>query len=87
MNKLFLAILARLVLDGIAGLKFLFEGSGRHTWAVIKAHFSFYASIGSLNKKRKLNNLRNLDFKEVYKNSIVADYYLKKKSTVKELNF
>ncbi len=83
-GNLILSILARLILDGVAGTKFLFEGSGKHTWAVIQAHFSFYASISSLNKKRKNNILRNLDFKEVYRRSIVFDYYIKKKLTSKE---
>ena len=82
-----LIILARLILDGVAGVKFLLEGNGLHTWAVIKAHFSFYGVIPLLTKKRKLNTLHNLDFKEVYKNSIVIDYFLRKKSSFKSLKF
>ena len=86
-GQLFLLLSIRLVLDGVAGLKFLLEGSGRHTWAVIKAHFSFYGNLSSLRKKRKENTLRNLDFKEVYKNSIVLDYFIRKKSTFDKLKF
>jgi GT2 family glycosyltransferase len=86
-GQLFLLILIRLVLDGVAGLKFLFEGSGKHTWAVVQAHFSFYGSLSSLRKKRKVNTLRNLDFKEVYKSSIVLDYFIRKKSTFDKLKF
>ena len=40
---LFFKILYRMILDGVAAFKFLFEGSGSHFIAVIKAHFSFYA--------------------------------------------
>ncbi len=78
-GTLFLLLLIRMSLDGIAGIKFLLEGSGNHTWAVIRAHFAFYASLPSLNKKRKHNTLRNLDFKEVYKGSIVWEYFIKRK--------
>ena len=42
----------RLILDGIAGLKFLFSGEGKSTYAIIKAHFSFYGHIFKLIKKR-----------------------------------
>jgi hypothetical protein len=86
-GRLFLLISARLVLDGVAGIKFLLEGSGKHTLAVIKAHFSFYGALGSLRKKRKANILSDLDFKEVYKGSIVLDYFLKKKTSFDRLKF
>ncbi len=86
-GQLVLLISIRLVLDGIAGAKFLLEGSGKHTWAVVRAHFSFYGQLGKLTRKRKANTLRNLDFKEVYKNSVVADYFLKRKTSFKQLDF
>ncbi len=86
-GKLFLLLLVRLLLDGIAGLKFLSEGSGKHTWAVVRAHFSFYGQLGALTKKRNSNILKGLDFKEVYPHSIVADYFFKKKSNFRQLDF
>ncbi len=49
----FFIILSRLLLDGISGVKFLFEGKPLHTWAIIKAHFSFYSFIPNMLKKRK----------------------------------
>lgn len=36
-------IFIRLCLDGLAGIVFLLQGKPRHTWAIIKAHFGFYA--------------------------------------------
>lgn len=48
-----LKILYRLILDGIAGMKFLLEGNGSHFIAVIKAHFAFYACLPSTLQKRK----------------------------------
>ncbi len=48
-----LIIFLRLILDGIAGFKFLFEGNGKHFIAVIKAHFNFYVTFfTSLSKRR-----------------------------------
>ncbi len=46
-------VLARLILDGIAGIKFLVELRPIHTFAVLKAHFSFYTLVFSFLKKRK----------------------------------
>ena len=45
-------IFQRLLLDGLAGAKFLSEGKIIHTWAIVRAHFGFYASIAKLKKKR-----------------------------------
>ena len=43
----------RLILDGIAGVKFMFELRPVHTLAIIKAHFSFYGNFNKFLKKRK----------------------------------
>ena len=47
-------IFSRLILDGIAGLKFLLELRPIHTFAVVKAHFSFYKNFYKYLQKRKL---------------------------------
>lgn len=45
-NKpLLVVVLLRLVLDGISGLRFLFQAKPKHTIAIIKAHGSFYKSL------------------------------------------
>jgi GT2 family glycosyltransferase len=49
---LFFKIIYRMILDGVAAFKFLFEGNGSHFFAVIKAHFSFYKHLPSTLKKR-----------------------------------
>lgn len=72
----------RLVLDGIAGIKFLVEGNGKHTWAVVRAHFSFYAKLPLFYKKRQLQKQHSLDFPEVYKSSVVLDYFIKRKHSI-----
>ena len=44
-------ILVRLILDGIAGLRFILQGKFSHCLAIIHAHFSFYKGARSTFKK------------------------------------
>ena len=47
-------IFFRLILDGISALRYLPKGQWQDIWAVIKAHFKFYAWVlGTLQKKRQ----------------------------------
>lgn len=52
-GKVFLVVLQRLILDGIAAMYFLFQSGFPHFWAVIRAHFSFYILLPKMLKKRK----------------------------------
>lgn len=72
-----LLIFERLILDGIAGVKFLTEGKIIHTWAIIKAHFSYYKHLPKLLKKRKLITNKRKDYYKI--NSIVWEHYWNKK--------
>lgn len=71
-EKLYWILFCRLILDGIAGIKFLFQGKFNHFSAILKAHFSFYR-LFSINYKK-----RNAFQSEKYYNikSIVINYYL-----------
>jgi GT2 family glycosyltransferase len=51
-NKILPILFIRLILDGIAGVKFLFEFRPVHTLAIIRAHFSFYYYLPRMYKKR-----------------------------------
>ena len=48
-----MVLLIRLILDGIAGLLFLFQGKPLHTFSVLRAHSNFYLSLSSLAVKRR----------------------------------
>ncbi len=74
-NVLFL-ILSRLILDGIAGVKFLFEFKFIHIIAIIKAHFSFYKHLPTLLKQRKTLSQTK---KHYTITSIVWSYFVNKK--------
>ena len=85
---LFFKILFRMILDGVAAFKFLFEGKGLHFIAVIKAHGSFYSQLLNTLKKRKaikiLPNFKHTEF-GIFKNSIVYLHFVKGIKTFSEI--
>ena len=54
--QLIIVVYLRLLLDGLAGIKFLFQGRSNHTFAIIKAHMSFYQALPRLIKFRIQTN-------------------------------
>jgi GT2 family glycosyltransferase len=82
-NKVLKTILQRLFLDGVAGLKLLLEAKPNHTFAIIKAHFSFYASIKQNKLKRKQVNNPNL--RGMINDNIVMLHFLKKKDKFSQI--
>ena len=69
-------LLLRLLLDGIAGVKFILEGRYSHCWAIVQAHFSFYSRIPSVLKNRVATKRIPSNLK--VKNSILVEYFIKK---------
>lgn len=51
-SKIIPLIFTRLVLDGIAGIMFFIELRPIHTFAILKAHFSFYKNVSKMLSKR-----------------------------------
>ncbi len=72
-NKLFQILFIRLLLDGIAGIHFIFQGKFKHCFAIVKAHFYFYHLI-SRNLKKRSDFQSNKYYKA---DSIVLQYYVK----------
>ncbi|MFI1771369.1 glycosyltransferase family 2 protein [Thalassobellus citreus] len=75
-------IFVRLLLDGVAGVKFLLEFKPKHILAIIKAHASFYGHLKHLLKQRKLTKNK---IKYYQRTSIVFDYFVNKKDNYKRL--
>ncbi|MDO7171283.1 glycosyltransferase family 2 protein [Mariniflexile sp. AS56] len=75
-GAIFLIILARLILDGIAAVKFLVELKPQHSLAILKAHFSYYGHLKQLLKQRKATK-HKIRYHNI--NAIVLDYFLYKK--------
>ncbi|MDP3313525.1 glycosyltransferase family 2 protein [Lutibacter sp.] len=81
-NSLFPILFFRLVLDGVAGMKFLIELRPIHTFSIIKAHFSFYSSFLKMFKQRKLSNQKKQYY---HTTSIVWNYFIQSKKTFKDI--
>jgi len=80
----FLVVFFRLILDGIAGIKFIFELRPVHTWSIIKAHFSFYANLPKMLRKRKHISFKQTKYFHTF--SIVWQHFILRKNKFTELN-
>jgi riboflavin kinase/FMN adenylyltransferase len=91
-SKLIWLLPLRLILDGLAGVKFLLEGKFSSISAIIKAHWTFFLSIGSLSKKKKYYQSLINKYKigppvkrSTHSKSIVWDYYVNKRKIFSKL--
>jgi len=80
-------ILFRLVLDGVAGVQFAMMGHFKDTWAIVRAHFSFYSRIPYYLKLRRncIKAVRTHEHKEVLRKSIVFQYFVLGNKDFKDL--
>ncbi len=81
-QKLINVLLIRLLLDGVAGIKFLISAEFGNFLAILKAHLAFYQNYSSLHKKRQVEAKMP---SEMYQKSIVIQNYLKGKKTFNTL--
>ena len=85
-NRLFRRMAIRLLLDGVAALKFLLGLEFGHHIAVWKAHLSFWKNLGMLKRKRKtVNHDAPYPPAGVYCHSLVARFFLHGEKTYSEL--
>lgn len=78
----------RLILDGISGCRSLLKGNPSETWAIIKAHFSFYGMIpNTVKKRRKLKRISQIPAPRhlILDRLLIIEYFLKGKKTFDEL--
>lgn len=73
-----IVVFSRLILDGIAGIKFILELRPIHTWSIIKAHFSFYGKLFSYLKMRRTIKKDKAYFKHF---SVVWNYFVLQRRT------
>ena len=75
-------VFSRLILDGIAGVKFLIELRPIHTFAILRAHINFYKNFFKFLAKRK-----KLQKKQDYNlhTSIVWQYFILGRKKFKDL--
>jgi GT2 family glycosyltransferase len=82
-NRLWKVIVIRLLLDGIAGFKFLFSTGMPEFLAVLRAHWSFYRNIPSLRAKRRA--IQPGPVGHIYQRSLVFQHYIRGKKKFSEL--
>lgn len=73
----------RMILDGIAALKFLIEGQFAHFSAVFRAHMNFYRMIPVMMEKRKKTPRKLVSF-PIF--SVVCSHFILGKNKYSELN-
>ncbi len=85
-EEAFKKIMSRLLLDGVAGAKFLLEGKPNHMFAVIRAHISFYRMLAGLFKdKKKLRQRPMSHLAGIYHHSLVWDFFKRGKTIFSDL--
>lgn len=72
-RKAFIIIFIRLVLDGIAAVRFIFQLRFKHCYSILRAHLSFYRQFPRMLKKREKVNFTT---KYYATTSIVWSYFV-----------
>lgn len=87
--RIFVILPIRLVLDGVAGLRFLVKGDYILTIQIIKAHFSFYAHFVYLLKKRAFFFSKNINTTTIKQplRSVLIDYFILGRKYFRDLKF
>ena len=87
-DKLWWVLFLRLLLDGLAGIKFLAGGHVRDCLSIIKAHFYFYNNYSHRKKIRlkEMQNIKNMNVRGIYLKSIVTSYYISGKKCFSQLS-
>jgi len=82
-------VLVRMMLDGMSALVYLLNGSGGFFIAVIRAHLAFYRRIPVLfNMRRQLKGkIRTGKIHEIYRGSIVFDFFIRHKRYFGEVDW
>lgn len=77
----------RMMLDGLAAFKFLFDGQFAHFLAVFRAHLSFYRQLRKFLNKRRIikSDAQNPNLNGLYTKSVVWDYFVRKKNRFSDL--
>ncbi|MGB5323126.1 glycosyltransferase family 2 protein [Lutimonas sp.] len=73
----FIVIFLRLILDAVAGIKFILELRPIHTWAIIRAHLSFYWHLRKMMSKRRALSFKRTNY--FYCFSIVWEHFILRK--------
>jgi GT2 family glycosyltransferase len=76
-THVFIRTIVRMLLDGIAALRFLLQLKPNHFFAILKAHGSFYLNLGRILSQRKILPKRSNYYET---SSIVWSFFIKKRT-------
>lgn len=76
-------LLLRLLLDGVAALKFMADGGTKDLMAVVRAHQNYFRMLPKLRQKRRAIQPREIS--QVYRGNIVVAHYIKQIQTFSQL--
>lgn len=82
-SLLFPIIFLRLIIDGVSSVRYLKSGGFADIFAILKAHFAFYAMIPYLWKLRKGDF--QIGYAKLFKKSIVWKYFALNQKTHKQI--
>ena len=83
-GKLVEILFIRLILDGLAAIKFFVDFKPKHTFAILKAHVSFYTNMSSLLKKREQLTSQKTAYYKI--KSIVWQYFVLGRKKFKQVD-
>jgi GT2 family glycosyltransferase len=79
----------RLLLDGVAGARFLFKGQFGNVWAIVRAHWRFFLWLPRMIARRRLpanaDKKRPFNREGIYPKSIVFQSFIGKKNKFDQL--
>ncbi len=86
-GMLFPKLFYRLIIDGIAAIRFLVRGEGKQFASIFNAHMSAYKKLGNMLRKRKLIRKSSTTFNStgLYRGSIVWQRYVLKNDKFSKL--
>ena len=87
-DKLLPIIITRLILDGVAAMKFIITLKLSFAWSVLWAHLQFYSVVRKYRKIRRQHADLISDYPgNIFKKSILKQFYLKRTQIFSDLKF
>ncbi len=87
-KDLFRILFIRKILDGFSAIIYLLSFQFSFFFTVVKAHFAYYSMKKEFKRQRlDLEQYNSSSHKEIYKKSIVFDYFLRKKRNFTQIKF
>lgn len=85
-RNIFFIILFKLLIDGIAGIRFLLKGEFKHFKSVLKAHFYYYLALKQLTEFRKNNKRKQIKSLKGYVDKLIIwKYFIQRKKSFSKI--